>query len=122
MRLLLRLMPFFFFAGLAVVTLLALMPGTSVPSVLQFWDKAQHSIAFSGLSVTGCLAFPTRVKRVGLGLLVHGALIEVMQSALTAARVGDVSDWLADGVGVVVGVCLYLAVLSSVAARWRRGA
>jgi VanZ family protein len=122
MRLLLRLMPFFFFTGLAVVTLLALMPGTSVPSALQFWDKAQHSIAFAVLSITGCMAYPLRVRLIFVGLLSHGALIEVMQGTLTTARVGDLSDWLADGIGVVLGVSLYLAALSVVAARLRRGA
>jgi VanZ family protein len=122
MKFLLRLMPFLFFAGLALVTLLALIPGPSVPSPLQFWDKAQHSIAFAVLAVTGCLAFPTRLKQVCLGLLTHGALIELMQSTLTASRVGDAGDWLADGIGVVLGASLYLAVSPVVAAWWRRGA
>lgn len=111
MRRLLRYMPQVFFIGLALVTVLSLIPSTAVPQALQFWDKAQHSLAFAALSITGSLAFPRRVMRVFMGLLAHGAVIEIMQSTLTAARVGDVFDWLADGTGVLLGIGLYLYVI-----------
>ncbi|NJD36040.1 MAG: VanZ family protein [Betaproteobacteria bacterium] len=106
MKLLLRYMPQVFFLGLALVTILSLMPNTSIPQAFQFWDKAQHSLAYVALSITGCLAFPQWVTRVLLGLLTHGAAIEIMQSTMTATRYGDVQDWLADGIGILVGLGL----------------
>ena len=111
MKQFLRYLPQLFFFGLVLVTILALIPAPSVPQAIQFWDKSQHALAFAALAITGCGAFPQRVKLVCIGLLTHGALIEVLQSTLTTTRFGDVFDWLADGVGVLVGVSIYLYVL-----------
>lgn len=99
-------MPQAFFLGLALVTILSLIPSASVPQALQFWDKAQHSLAYVALSITGSLAFPQRIKLVLAGLLAHGAAIEIMQSTLTATRFGDVFDWLADSIGILAGIVI----------------
>ena len=111
MKRFLRYMPQLFFIGIAIVTILALIPGTSVPQAFQFWDKAQHSLAFAALSITGCFAFPQRIKHVFFGLLIHGAAIEIMQGTLTKTRFGDIFDWLADGIGVLIGVSMYLFIM-----------
>ena len=107
MKRFLRYMPQVFFAGLALVTILSLIPSTAVPQALQFWDKAQHSLAYMALSITGVLAFPPRLKLVFAGLLAHGAAIEIMQGTLTTTRFGDVFDWLADGIGILAGIAFY---------------
>jgi len=107
MKQLLRYMPPLFFTGLALLTVLSLMPSTAVPQAFQFWDKAQHSLGYAVLSITGMLAFPQRVKRVFMGLLAHGAVIEIMQGTLTTTRFGDVFDWIADGTGILVGLGIY---------------
>lgn len=104
---LLRCMPYLFFIGVALVTLLSLIPPTAVPKAVQFWDKAQHSLAFAALAITGMLAFPQRAGLVFVGLLTHGALIEIMQDTLTTTRMGDVFDWLADGAGVLAGAAFH---------------
>ena len=101
-----------FFTGLALFTILSLIPSTSVPQAIQFWDKAQHALGYVALSVTGCLAFPQRLMPVFIGLLAHGATIEIMQGTLTTTRFGDVFDWLADGIGILAGIGLYRYVLS----------
>jgi len=111
MKPLLRYLPQVFFASLALVTILALIPAPSVPQVVQFWDKAQHALAFAGLASIGCCAFPHRVRLVFIGLLLHGALIEVLQGTLTTTRFADVFDWFADGVGVLIGVGFFLLAL-----------
>jgi VanZ family protein len=111
MKPLLRYLPQFFFACLALVTVLALIPAPSVPQAVQFWDKAQHALAFAALAIIGCCAFPQRVRLVFIGLLLHGALIEVLQGTLTTTRFADVFDWFADGVGVLIGVSLFLLAL-----------
>lgn len=45
-----------------------------------------------------------------MGLILYGATIEILQSTLTTTRFGEVSDSLADGVGVMFGIIIYLAV------------
>ena len=97
----------FFFVGLTLFTILALIPAPSVPQAIQFWDKAQHALAYAVLAVSGCCAFPSRTRRVAVGLLMHGALIEVMQYALTTTRFGDIADWFADVFGILVGVAFF---------------
>lgn len=110
MKRFLRYMPQFFFIGVAIVTILSLIPSTSVPPAFQFWDKAQHSLAFAVLTIMGCFAYPQKIKHVFIGLLIHGVAIEIMQGTLTKTRFGDVFDWLADGIGILFGVSMYLVI------------
>lgn len=106
MKRFLRYMPQLFLAGLALITILSLIPANSVPQAFQFWDKAQHALGYVALAVTGCLAFPQRVMFVFIGLLAHGAAIEILQGAVTTTRFGNVFDWIADLTGVLAGVAL----------------
>ena len=103
----LRYMPQLFYTGVALLSVFSLIPAASVPQAFHFWDKAQHALAYVALAVTGCLAFPRRVMPVFVGLLGHGAVIEILQGSLTTTRFGEVSDWLADAIGVLVGVAFY---------------
>ena len=93
------------------------MPGTSVPPVLQFWDKAQHALAFTLLTLTGAVAFPDKTRWVYVGLMLYGGLIEILQATLTTTRFGDVMDWVADGIGVLAGVAIHVILLSNLRAR-----
>ena len=107
-----RVMPFVFFAGLALTTVLLLIPSYNIPKAFDFYDKAQHVLVFVTLTVAGLLAFPNFAKHskaVVLGLICYGGLMEVLQSALTTTRHGEWLDWLTDGVGILVGVGAYLA-------------
>ena len=84
----------------AAVTVASLSPTEYLlPGVFDWWDKAQHAIAFAGLCFCGLWAYPNRVLAMLVGLLLLGAVIEVAQAA-TGWRVGDVADWVADAVGV----------------------
>lgn len=121
MKRFLRYMPQVFFTGLALVTILSLIPSTSVPQAFQFWDKAQHALGYVALAVTGCLAFPRRVMPVFIGLLAHGAVIEILQGTLTTTRFGDVFDWFADGTGVLAGVAFCRFVLPKARGTMQRG-
>ena len=51
----------------------------------------------------GLLAYPSHARRVALGLMLLGIGIELAQ-ALSGWRHGDWLDWLADCVGVALGV------------------
>ena len=103
-------LPLLFWLSVGLVSVLALIPSTAVPQAFHFWDKAQHGLAYAGLAMSGYLAFPLKLKRVFIGLIAHGALIEIMQSALTTTRFGDPLDWLADAIGVVFGLMVYAAL------------
>ena len=107
----LRFFPLLFTIGVVLVTILALIPGPSIPPVFVFWDKAQHSLAYMVLSITGYFAFPQRIRLVSIGLLIHGAFIEIMQMVFTTTRFGDVFDWLADGVGILIGIIVYVLLV-----------
>ncbi len=107
-QLLNRIMPLVFGFGLILTTVLLLMPSYAVPKVFDFYDKAQHGLIFVTLAVAGLMAYPLRVKAVCLGLSLYGGLMEVLQSTLTTTRHGDVFDWFADTIGIVVGLVAYL--------------
>ncbi len=106
-------MPLLFGFGITVNTIFSLFPSTSIPEIFNFWDKSQHTISFTVLAFTGCIAYPKNLKRVAIGLTIYGAIIEIMQSTLTATRFGDIFDWIADGTGVVIGVAIY-ALLNNI--------
>ena len=107
-QLLKQAMPYIFGFGVVLTTILLLMPSYAVPKAFDFYDKAQHGLMFAALTVAGLLAYPQRLKAVCLGLCVYGGLIEVLQSTVTTTRHGDVVDWFADSVGIVVGLGVYL--------------
>lgn len=121
MRQFLRYMPQLFFMAVALVTVLSLIPATAVPQAVQFWDKAQHTLAYTVLAIMGSLAFPRQLKLVLMGLLAHGAVIEIMQSTLTTTRLGEVLDWFADGTGVLAGIGIFSYLLAKPAGRLQRG-
>ena len=101
-----------FWLCFVAVNTLALSPAPYLPPlVFDWWDKAQHAIAFGTLAVLAVLAYPGVSKvRIGLLLIAHGVLIEVLQY-FTGYRFGDWQDAVADGVGVLVGLALMAALM-----------
>lgn len=99
-----RLWRLAFGALLLIVMALSLLPvGAELPST--GWDKTNHLLAFAMLACLGCLAFPQRIRPVLIGLLLYGALIEVLQS-LTSYRFAEWGDLLADTIGMLPGWAL----------------
>ncbi|HQY77868.1 MAG TPA: VanZ family protein [Rhodoferax sp.] len=95
-----------FWALLLCVTVLSLLPTDYLPpQIFSLWDKAQHALAFAALAALGLQAYPHRRWRVLAGLLVFGGLIELAQAA-TGWRYGEWADWLADAVGLALGMAL----------------
>ena len=85
---------------------LALSPAPYIPplEIFNWWDKAQHAIAFATLAVMAVLAYPEALKRrIAFLLIVQGVLIEVLQY-FSGYRFGDWQDAVADGVGVLGGI------------------
>jgi VanZ family protein len=90
-----------FWLCVMVVLVLSLMPtGPYMPTT--GWDKTNHLLAFSLMTVLGCRAYPFRTKTVLVGLLVYGGLIEVLQS-FTTYRFAEWGDVLADASGLALG-------------------
>lgn len=99
----LRLAQATFWLACATVAVLSLLPTAYLQSGLfDWWDKAQHALAFAVLGFVGLTAYPGRSARVIAGLLAFAAAIELAQ-ATTGWRIGEMTDLLADAVGLSVG-------------------
>ena len=98
-----RLAPLSFWLACATVAVLSLLPTAYLQhGIFDWWDKAQHALAFAGLGFLGLLAYPGHSRRVIVGLLAFAVGIEIAQAA-TGWRIGEPADLLADAVGVAVG-------------------
>lgn len=84
------------------VTVLALLPAAYLQlPVFNWWDKAQHALAFMVLTTWALLLWPSASWRVVMGVLVFGAMIELVQWA-TGWRFGEWADLAADALGVML--------------------
>lgn len=104
------------------------LPGRVVPSGLGS-DKFLHFTAFAGLSfLLAWVIAPLRptLRAMGLTLLIaigYAALDEWTQS-FVPHRHSDVRDWIADGVGALIGLCAYMVTwvfANGVLTSWYRG-
>jgi len=89
---------------------LALSPAPYLPplDIFNWWDKAQHAIGYSSLTISALLAYPHKPKwKVAALLCIHGCLIELLQY-FSGYRYGDWQDALADGLGVVLGMAFFV--------------
>ncbi len=97
-----------FWLCFVAVNSLALSPAPYLPplEIFNWWDKAQHAIAFGVLAVLAVLAYPEASRlRIALLLIGQGVLIELLQY-YGGYRFGDWQDAAADGVGVLVGLAM----------------
>lgn len=95
-----------FVVALVVIFTLAMIPQPVVPMVVAFQDKLHHCAAFAVLMLMGWAGWPSRGLWVAGGLVLYGLLIEVAQDQFTTNRVGEPMDWLADSVGIAIGLGL----------------
>lgn len=84
--------------GVLALSLLPLSPQLPTTG----WDKTNHLLAFSVLTILGNQAYRGRTAMVLLGLLAYGGLIEILQS-FTPDRMAEWADLLADSLGLAVG-------------------
>lgn len=89
------------------------------PTIDTGWDKANHLLAFAAPMFAGLVAWvwnggPRALAMwLGAGLWAWGGLVELLQGLLPP-RSADWRDWLADGLGVLLGLGLFRALQ-----RWR---
>jgi VanZ family protein len=98
------------FAVVVLVSLVVLFaPGPDVPPAPYGVDKLVHGGLFLALALTGSWA---GIRRTGLavGLLLYAAASELLQTIPALQRDGSIADWLADAVGVLLGLLVWAAV------------
>ncbi|HSQ70624.1 MAG TPA: VanZ family protein [Steroidobacteraceae bacterium] len=84
----------------------SLVPGSTVPS-MGASDKLLHFAAYAFLALWfGGLSHREAHGRVVLGLLLLGALLEVLQGVFALHRTADLRDLLANALGIAFGMML----------------
>ena len=104
--------------ALILVMVLALLPVEHLQlPVFDWWDKAQHVLAFAVLTGWAQWLWPQRHLRIALAMVLYGAAIEIAQWAV-GWRFAEWADVLADAIGVMSSWALTGALQHlSVAAR-----
>jgi VanZ family protein len=95
------------FAVTVLVSLAVLFaPGPDVPSAPPGVDKLVHASLFAALALTGRWAGMVRGVLAGL-LVLYAAGSELLQSIPLLERDGSVGDWVADAIGILIGLLLW---------------
>ena len=99
-----------FFAALLFTFYSAVIPPQHALQLVP-WDKAEHFIAFYGLTGLAAAAFPKR-NLIILAVLLSGfgALIEFVQGLPMVHRDRDFWDWVADSLAIVAALSPMLLV------------
>jgi VanZ family protein len=96
---------------LFLITNLALTPGLATPASLFGPDKLQHALAFLVLILVArisIVSWPIWVH--ALWLAAYGAAIEFLQAMGDGGRTASLADFLADLIGILLGVLAILFV------------
>lgn len=104
-----------------LIFILCLIPGNELPKVnVPFIDKWAHVVLFAGFSFFWLCAGPTRkFSRLLILLAIStfiGWLVEYIQGNYVQGRYQDDMDTLADAVGGLVGIIIFV-VISFVASK-----
>ena len=101
-------------SSVAVITYLCLRPSAGGEQWFPGADKVHHALAFFALSVLLLALFERcRYAAVCVSLLVFGGAIEVAQHLMPYGRSAEWADLAADGLGVVLGLLVSLAIQES---------
>lgn len=97
-----------FFLGLFVLSYQSIVPVPGEPVVTHF-DKVQHFIGYAVLAGLFALAWP-RLRLVWVAVLpiIYGAGIEVVQSVTPYGRTGSIFDGIANTLGVIGIIVLWM--------------
>jgi hypothetical protein len=99
-----------FFAALLFTFYSAVIPPQHALQLVP-WDKAEHFIAFYGLTGLAAAAFPRRNLIVIAAMLSgFGALIEFVQGLAVVHRDRDFWDWVADTLAIIAALAPMLLV------------
>lgn len=105
------------FAVAALVSLAVLFaPPSDVPSSPPGVDKLVHATLFAALAFTARWSGVGRAVTAG-ALIGYAAASEVIQGTDLVGRDASVGDWLADTVGVLLGLLLWRSATRAAPAR-----
>lgn len=109
--------------ALLIMVLMAL-PGECFPTVVTFWewlgpDKIIHSLLFAALAFLSLWGFRKKIhsephKRNMIFILTffitiaYGGVTEILQKHLFVNRYGSILDFLADAIGCVLGLSIFI--------------
>ena len=105
-QLALRAIPAIFWAMLIIATISMLIELAPKQTGWMYWDKVQHVLIFMMLSLLGASAYLHKYY-LAIGLILYGAMIEVLQNMFTITRQASIYDWVADVVGVCIGLLIF---------------
>jgi VanZ family protein len=95
------------FAVVVLVSLAVLFaPASDVPVAPAGVDKVVHVLLFAALALSGRWAGLGR-GALGALLVLYAAVSEVLQGITPLDRSASVTDWLADVVGLLLGLALW---------------
>ena len=114
-----RLRLLVFTAAVAVVLWATLSPARNMPSV-NLWDKAEHAVAFFGLTFLGVWALPNYRLRIAAAVFMLGVAIEFAQALMPLGRDGDIKDAVADSIGIVAALPVALFAREMLHRTWPR--
>lgn len=112
----LRRLSWWLLLGLLLVVGLFYLSLDTPPALMRanHMDKVGHVGYYLLLSYWfGCILQPRRFWQLGAGLILIGALIEILQG-LTPYRSMEFNDWLADSMGVLIGLGLAFSPMGQV--------
>ena len=99
-----------FWCSVIALTIASLVPVDLLPrQAASIWDKGQHAFGFAWLALLGLMAYDQKHWTMLVALLLYGGVIELLQAA-TGWRYGEWLDFLADGIGVVIGAAVWLVL------------
>ena len=99
-----------FFAALIFTFYSAVIPPAQALQLVP-WDKAEHFIAFYGLTGLAVAGFPkSRLWVIAATLSAFGALIEFVQGLSFVHRDRDFWDWVADTIAIAAAMAPMLLV------------
>jgi VanZ family protein len=104
--------------AIAGVVVLSMMPPPPMPD-FDSSDKWSHFLGYFALSASAVQLFRNwpALLGAGLGLVLLGVGIEYAQGTLTAGRMADTKDALANTLGVIAGLATRLTPLHSLLVR-----
>ena len=103
-----------FWVALIVISILMFVPGKPPKNTgFMHWDKIQHALVFMLLIKLAWAAYPRKKMLSAVLMVIFGAIIEILQGALTTTRMGSTGDWIADIVGIMLGMSICALSLSN---------
>ncbi len=99
--------PIIFWGFFSLVTFFLLIELAPKPQKIPHLDKIQHAVIFTILTLSAAMAWKPHRYWLAAALILYGASTELFQGLFTVTRQASVYDWLADCVGIAIGLLIF---------------